>query len=333
MHRPLLPWLLATLASLALTATLFGAAASPASAATKAPMSKIRFAIADQHTPMFTDPRWQALGLKLTRYNVPWNAATIPAQRQRVLDYVTAANAAGVQTLVHLTGQVGPGGAREALPTVLQYRTAVRELVDLLRPLGVTTWGAWNEANHSTQPTIKRADRAAQFFLELRAACPGCAIVAVDVLTQGTPTSTGGATYRGYLRRFMTALGSKRSLVKVIGIHNYGELTESKGPYRSRDLMRFTRRYVKKTRFWMTETGGVAATRTRPCSEARQVTGTQRMFAHARVLEREGLDRLYQYNWTADVCDGLFDSGLIRADGTARPALDVVIRGAAAMRR
>lgn len=333
MPRPLLPWLLATLASVALTGLLLGVAPAPAGAAATAKSSKIRFAIADQHTPMFTDARWQALGLKLTRYNVPWNAARIPAQRQRVLDYVTAANAAGVQTLVHLTGQVGPGGSREPLPTVAQYRSAVRELVALLRPMGVTTWGAWNEANHSTQPTINRPDRAARFFLELRAACPGCTIVAVDLLTQGGPTSKGGATYRGYLQRFMTALGSKRSLVKVIGIHNYGELTESKGPYRSRDLMRFARRYVKKARFWMTETGGVAATRTRPCSEGRQVTGTRRMFAHARALEVNGLDRLYQYNWTADRCASLFDSGLIRTDGTSRPALEVIIRGAAAMRR
>ncbi len=333
MHRSLLPWLLATLASLALTGLLFGATASPAHAAAQTKASKIRFAIADQHTPMFTDPRWQALGLKKTRYNVPWDAATDPFQRQRVIDYVTAANAAGVETLVHLTGQMGPGGAREALPTLAEYRTAMRALVALLRPMGVTTWGAWNEANHSTQPTIKRPDRAAQFFLELRRACSGCTIVAVDLLTQGGPTSTGGATYRGYLKRFMTALGSKRSLVKIIGVHNYGELTESKGPYRSRDLMQFARRYAKSTRFWMTETGGVAATRTRPCSEARQVTGTQRMFSHARALEPFGLDRVYQYNWTAHTCTNLFDSGLIRQDGTSRPALEVVIRGAATMRR
>lgn len=335
MTRSLLPWLLATLLSLALTGALL--AASPAGAAAPgkkaATMSKVRFAIADQHTAMFSDPRWQSLDLKRTRYNVPWNAASDPVQRQRVIDYVAAANAKGVETLVHLTGQVGPGGAREPLPTLAEYRTAMQALLDLLRPMGVKTWGAWNEANHSTQPTIKRPDRAAQFFLAMRAACTGCTVVAVDLLTQGGPSSTGGATYRGYLKRFMTALGSKRSLVKVIGIHNYGELTERKGPYRSRDLMRFARRYAKKTRFWITESGGVAATRTRPCSEARQVTGTQRMFSHARALEPDGMDRLYMYNWTADTCEALFDSGLIRQDGTSRPALEVVERGAAAMRR
>lgn len=328
MHRPLLPWLLATL--ILLTAPLGAVGISPAEGAAKVP---VRFAIADQHTAMFSDPRWQALDLRLTRLNVPWDAASDPVQRQRAVDYVTTARAAGVETLVHLTGQVGPNGEREALPTRVEYREAVRELVALLRPLGVRTWGAWNEANHSTQPTIKRPDRAAQFFLELRSACPGCTVVAVDLLTQGGPTSTGGATYRGYLKRFMTALGSKRSLVQVVGIHNYGELIESKGAYRSRDLMRYARRFAPRTRFWMTETGGVAATRTRPCSEARQVTGTRRMFSHLKALAPGGLDRAYMYNWTADTCGDLFDSGLIRRDGTSRPALEVIQRGAATMRR
>lgn len=328
MHRLFLPWLLATL--FLLTAPLGAASVSTADAAAKVP---VRFAIADQHTAMFTDPRWQRLGLKLTRLNVPWDAASDPVQRQRAIDYVTTARAAGVDTLVHLTGQVGPGGAREALPTRVEYREAARALVDLLRPLGVRTWGAWNEANHSTQPTIKRPDRAAQFFLELRAACAGCTVVALDLLTQGGPTSRGGATYRGYLQRFMSALGTKRSLVKIIGIHNYGELIESKGAYRSRDLMRFARRSVPKARFWMTETGGVAATRTRPCSEARQVTGTRRMFSHLKALAPGGLDRAYMYNWTADTCGDLFDSGLIRQDGTSRPAYEVIERGVVNYRR
>lgn len=330
MLRPLLPWLLATLI---LLMAPFGVV-SPSAASAKAPAKvPVRFAIADQHTSMFSDPRWEALDLKLTRLNVPWDAAFDPVQRARAIEYVTVARAAGVETLVHLTGEVGPGGQRETLPTRAEYREAVRELVATLRPLGVRTWGAWNEANHSTQPTIKRPDRAAQFFLELRSACPGCTVVAVDLLTQGGPTSTGGATYRGYLKRFLAALGKKRSLVRIIGIHNYGELIESKGAYRSRDLMRYARRTLPKARFWLTESGGVAATRTRPCSEARQSTGTQRMFSHAKALAPNGLDRLYMYNWTADTCGDLFDSGLIRRDGTSRPALAVIQRGASTFRR
>ncbi|MBO9532428.1 MAG: hypothetical protein J7513_05585 [Solirubrobacteraceae bacterium] len=308
--------------------TLIGAAVLTAtSSASAAGARDVRFGIGDQHPEMFADPRWEALGLKITRYTIPWDAAGDDGQRERAVAFVRAANAAGVQVLMHITGQV-TGGQAEALPSQAAYRREVRRLVAIFRPLGVRTWGAWNEANHSTQPTAHRPDRAAKFFLELRAACAGCTIVAADVLTQGGPRSDGLSSYRGWLRRFFAALGSKRSLAKVIGIHNYGELLLAKGAGISRDLTRFARRYSPRARFWITESGGIASNRSRTCSEARQVVGTTRMFSHAAALAPNGVDRLYLYNWTAEQCRALHDSGLIRADGTARPALATVERGA-----
>ncbi len=303
--------------------TMLGVALPAAARAASPPTSPVRFGIADQHTAMFADARWQELGLRITRLNVPWNAASDPVALAATKDYVRQASDHGASTLVHLTGRA-PGGILERLPSRTAYRAAVRSLVAELRPLGVTTWGAWNEANHSSQPTSHHPERAAQFFLELRTACGGCTIVAADVLTQGSPRSTGVASYRGWLGRFYRALGTKRALATLVGIHNYGELVSAAGPGISRDLTRFVRRYARHARFWITESGGIAANRSRSCSEARQVTGTRRMFSHARALAKDGVARLYLYNWTAADCDGLHDSGLIRADGSARPALAIV---------
>jgi hypothetical protein len=148
------------------------------------------------------------------------------------------------------------------------------------------------------------------------------------VLTQGNPRSTGVSTYRGWLGRFYRALGSKRSLAKIVGIHNYGELTLPYGPNLSRDLITFTKRYNRKTKFWLTESGGIASSKSRWCNLSRQTKGTRRMFLHAATLAPMGVDRLYQYNWTADSCTAHWDSGLIRSDGSARPAYDVVRREA-----
>lgn len=287
----------------------------------------VRFGIGDQHAQMFSDPRWQTLRLRITRLNVPWNAARDPVALAAAESYVRAARAHGVDTLVHLTGRA-PGGIVEPLPSRAAYRSAVGALVADLRPLGVRTWGAWNEANHSSEPTSHHPERAAEFFLELRAACPSCTIVAADVLTQGSPRSTGIASYRGWLGRFYRALGSKRPLARIVGIHNYGELINGTGASLSRDLTRFVRRSNPRARFWITESGGIAANRTRACDEARQTTGERRMFAHAAALAKDGVDRLYAYNWTAADCGALHDSGLIRSDGSARPALAVVDREA-----
>lgn len=311
---------------LAIAAT--AALASTATAAT----IPVRFGIGDQHAAMFDDPRWQALGLRITRLNVPWNAARDPVQLERATTFIRAAHAHDVEVLVHLTGRA-PGGIVEPLPSRTAFRAAVRALVAELRPLGVTTWGTWNEANHATQPTTHHPERAAQFFLELRAACRGCTIVAADVLTQGSPRSTGIASYRGWLRRFLAALGRQRSAAQLIGIHNYGELIDPRGAGLSRDLTRYVRRQVPRARFWITESGGIAANRSRACDEIRQATGTRRMFSHAAALARDGVARLYAYNWTAADCGALHDSGLIRANGTARPALAVIDEQAPRFRR
>ncbi len=306
---------------LGLVASLMLASASGAAGAGRAEVP-VRFGIGDQHAAMFDDPRWQTLGLRITRLNVPWDAARDPAALARATAFVVRARERDVDVLVHLTGRA-PGGVVEPLPTRPAYRSAVRALVAQLRPLGVTTWGTWNEANHATQPTSHAPERAAQYFLELRAACRGCTIVAADVLTQGTPRSRGPASYRGWLGRFLRALGPHRQRATLIGIHNYGELIDAGGAGRSRDLTRFVRRSVPGARFWITESGGIAASRTRTCDEARQATGTRRMFSHAAALAPNGVTRLYAYNWTAADCTTLHDSGLIRADGSARPALTI----------
>lgn len=296
------------------------AAAAPAEAS-----KRVRFGIADQHATMFADERWQAMELQITRYNVPWNAVSDDWQRTRVLQFVAAADAAGVEVLLHINGR-RIDGKREPLPTVAAYRREVGKLMRLLEPYDVRTWGAWNEANHGSQPTFKHPERAAQYFLALRSMCKGCTIVAADVLTQGSPRSRSVSSYRGWLGRFYRALGSKRSLARIVGIHNYGELMLPRGPYLSRDLIAFTKRYNRKTKFWITESGGIASSKSRWCNLGRQTLGTRRMFLHAAALAPWGVDRLYQYNWTAHKCSNEWDSGLIRSDGSSRPALNIVRR-------
>jgi hypothetical protein len=300
---------------------------SPVRSASAA-VSPVRFGIGDQHTAMFADPRWQALGLKITRYNIPWNAAEDPIALDAALDFVRTARAHDVQVLLQITGRTYDD-VREPLPTLAQYRTQLRQLLAIFRPLGVNTWGVWNEANHPSEATFGRPDRAAQFFLEMYADCGGCTINALDLLTQGSPRSTGVASYRGYTKGFFAALGKKASLVKIIGIHNYGELiTAGAGAGVSRDLITYAKRFDKHARFWITESGGIASNRSRTCDLQRQKAGEVRMFSHAAALAKNGVDRLYAYNWTADQCGYLFDSGLINADGTARPALAAVQQGA-----
>jgi hypothetical protein len=50
------------------------------------------------------------------------------------------------------------------------------------------------------------------------------------------------------------------------------------------------------------------------------------MFSLARKFRRD-VKRLYGYNWQGTDCTSRFDAGLVRIDGTTRPASDAFKRG------
>ncbi len=293
----------------------------PASAPAKV---NVAVGIGDQSSRMFGSPLYESLALKRTRYFIEWNAIDQQGELAKALAFVNAARASGVTTLMHISTDDINSVPRRKLPSVRAYRSKVRALYKVFRPLGVKEWGVWNEANHKTQPTAKNPKRAAQFFTTLRSFCKGCTIVALDVLDQ-----SGVETY---IKRWFRALGRNRTKAKVIGIHNYSEVNRKLGERRSRSSLRKypgTKRIIdagrkgnRRVKFWYTETGGlVNFGRAFPCSESRAASRTKYMFTLAKRYRRH-VTRLYTYNWFGADCIG-FDAGLVDADGTARTAYAV----------
>jgi len=287
----------------------------------------VRVGIGDQSPAMFSDPSYQALNLKLTRYFIEWNAISQPEELSDATKFVNAANARGVKVLMHIsTDDIKSGTPR--LPSVAQYRSSVGALIRQFKPMGVTDWGAWNEANHQTQPTSKNPRRAAQFFGEMRKLCTGCTIVALDVLDQ--------ARVEQYIASFFKAAGANAARVRVVGIHNYSEvnrkLTERRKRTESVKKYPGTKRIIaavqkanKRAKFWYTETGGLTKQGTAfPCDDARAAARTRYMFSLAKKFDRY-IERLYSYNWTpSPVCSlSEFDGGLVNVDGSTRPAYGV----------
>ncbi len=287
----------------------------------------VRVGIGDQSPTMFADSNYQSLNLKLSRYFIEWNAISQPQELADATAFVRAANARGVKTLMHIsTDNIKSGTPR--LPSVAAYRKSVGALVRLFKPMGVTDWGAWNEANHKTQPTAKSPRRAAQFFGEMRRLCTGCTVVALDVLDQ--------AGVEQYIASFFRFAGTNAACVRVVGIHNYSEvnrkLTEKRK--RTESIKRYpgTKRIIaavqkanRRAKFWYTETGGLTKQGTAfPCDDNRAANRTRYMFTLAKKFDRY-IDRLYTYNWSpSPVCDESdFDGGLVNLDGSVRPAFNV----------
>jgi hypothetical protein len=273
--------------------------------------------IGDQSPTIFDSAQFNDLKIKKVRYFIKWDAVDRPGELAMADAYVNRARADRAQVLMHISSN---NLARKAakLPSVATYRRKVKQLVDRYRHVGVRTWGVMNEANHDSQPTWNNPRRAAQVFLTFRSLCRGCTIVALDVLDQ-----------RGverYIDRFYAALGSRRSLAKIVGIHNYSDTNRNRDTG-TRAILRTVKKHNRAAQFWLTETGGVAKFGTSfPCNpanptpaEKRQARAVKFMFTLTKRFKSD-IRRLYIYNFNGADCEERFDAGLIRRDGTPRPA-------------
>jgi len=303
-------FLTAVAALVALAATLVAPATAPAAI-------NVSVGIGDQATGLFDDPNFKKLRVKKVRYFVKWDAIDRQYDTEQADAFVAAARRNGADVLMHVSSNNLTDLKQAELPSVKVYREKVKQLVDRYRPQGVRTWGPMNEANHASQPTWNNPKRAAQYFLEFRKFCRGCKIVALDVLDQ-----------RGvdrYINRFFRALGSRKRLASIIGVHNYSDTNR----YRStgtRLILRTAKRHNRRAKFWLTETGGVIkfgrsfkCTRSnRKSAERRQARAIDYMFRLVRRYRRD-IQRLYIYNFFGDNCRGRFDAGIVRSNTDPRP--------------
>jgi hypothetical protein len=279
--------------------------------------TNVRVGIGDQQVSMFDQPLFQARKFKIVRYFVRWNVMQDDDQLAAADAYVKRARQDHIQVLLHVSSD-DLRIKKAKLPSVAQYRTQIKRIVSHFRPLGVRDFGAWNEANHASQPTYKSPTRAADFFVEayraIKPRCSFCNVVALDVLDQ-----VGVERYMRSWYRHLSSTYRKRAT--LVGIHNYGDVNRRRTTF-TRSIIRQSHSFNSKTRFWFTETGGlVKFGRSFPCSKERARNRLKNMFSLARTYRTSGVERLYIYNWTgpSDGCDARFDAGLVNFDGTPRP--------------
>lgn len=270
--------------------------------------------IGDQDSSMFTDPLFTQLGLKRARYFPSWNVALNATEAGWLDDWLAKAQAAGVEPLISFHVSLGSACPKRPckLPTVGQYTRAFKAF--RARWPQVKVVSPWNEVNHRSQPTFKNPKRAAQFYNVVRANCSGCKIIAADVIDEVN------------MERWLSVFKKTAKKPRIWGLHNYRDTNPRKG-------QRFggTARMLKavKGEVWLTETGGIVkfvlptGGTLFPKSESRANKATKRMFALAKRY-RSRIKRLYIYHWKQSGTDNRFDAGLVRRNGTARPAYNTV---------
>jgi hypothetical protein len=270
--------------------------------------------IGDQDASMFTDPLFTQLGVKRARYFPSWNVALKPQEATWLDQWLGQAQATGTEPLISFTAALGSACPRRpcTLPSVRQYTRAFSAFRKRWPQVRVVN--PWNEANHRSQPTFKNPKRAAQYYNVVRARCRGCKIVAADVIDE--------VNMERWLRVFKRTAKKPR----IWGLHNYRDTNKRRG-----QRLGGTKRLLKavKGQVWLTETGGIVkfvlpnGNTLFPQSERRANSATKRMFALAKRY-RGRIKRLYIYHWKQSSTDNRFDAGLVRRDGSARPAYATV---------
>ena len=312
-----------------MTRSLFSFAMAAAMAALlfAAPaQAKVTVAIGDQRAATFTNPLYTSLGLKKTRYLVPWDAAQNPSQITENDFYMAAARRANQEVLVHFTAKRGcfeNGVYSKAkackAPTKKQYMTAVKTFHQ--RYPYQKVYGAWNEANHISQPTYSRNGKgkgpklAGTYYKGMvkalkQAKCKKCTVVAGDLLDSGN--------LRNYARSMLKYTGKSRKL--VWGLHNYADAN------RGRSKGTTTMLKTVPGKVWLTETGGITifvGSNLKP-TEAKAAKAMKFIFQIAKKYNKRkrgfksSIDRLYVYDFGPSALGSRFDASLLNPNGTAR---------------
>jgi hypothetical protein len=277
----------------------------------------VRVGIGDQQASMFSHPDFKRLRIKRARYFIPWHAVTQPHEMQRADEYVRAAKAARVSVFMHISSD-NLVRKKAKLPSRRRYKRLVTRLVKHYRAMGVREWGSRNEANHDSQATWRSPRRAAWEFKIVRRVCKRCNVIGLDLLDQ-----RGVARY---IKRYFRALGKRhRRYVRTVGIHNYSDVNRRRMSG-TRTIIRAVRRYNKRAKFWLTETGGLVKLSTSWPYSTRRAASRLRYLFRVTKRYRRHISRLYIYNWSGAPRGSRFDSGLVNPDGSRRPGYRVVAK-------
>ena len=147
---------------LSLSLLVLLALAAPAAA--RAPV----VGIGDQHPHMFSDPDFLRLGVTHSRLLLSWDWYRDPATVAQTDQWIAAARAAGVRPLIAFNRNWHASGQRK-LPSLTLYKKSFR--LFRARYPHVRDFSAWNEANHSLQPTARKPRAAARYFNAMRRGC------------------------------------------------------------------------------------------------------------------------------------------------------------------
>jgi len=271
--------------------------------------------IGDEQTEMFSDPNWQRLHTKITRYIAPYDAAVRSYSLDKAIVWIHDAEAQHQQVLVAFYhSEYTP----TRMPSLATYQRDVQRFVKLFPH--VRQYQPWDEANRGYIAHVlasPSAVQSAQYYKALRSVCRGCTVVGLDVLDGPNIQPT-----LNYIAEFKHEVAVLHTVMPNIwGLHNYSD-TNRRSSIRTREVLAAVPGNV-----WLTETGGIvqfggAFPNAHGAGLSRAAGAISYMFSLAGISPR--ITRLYIYDWSGGNSRTRFDAGLTDVHHRPRAAYVVV---------
>jgi hypothetical protein len=281
--------------------------------------SAVVIGIGDSNTAMFSDPRFAALKITTARDVVPWDMLTRKADKGDLANFrswLSAAKAAHVTPLISF-GADFTNPAANFVPTVAQYKTAVKAFLKAFPQ--IKTYTPWNEPDFSYRNLAREPTLAANYFNALFGMCSHCTVLAGDVYLPATGTATinkAAATLGPWLRAYIKGLHHKPA---GWALHDYTEI-RARNTSQLRILLSMTSGPV-----WLDETGGVLRRgHWQYKNQSATAAAKDESYLLSLTKRYKRIARIYHYQWAANPLAG-WDSALIAANGTVRPAYNVLL--------
>lgn len=274
----------------------------------------VQLGIAEEKSPVFTDPLFLELGMKIARRTVAWDTFQYEWQIGEVHDWMMKARAAGIQPLISFN-RSRVAERRHMVPSRRQWLAMFKDF--RARYPWVRDFVASNESNH-TPPGAKNPKRAAQYYKDMKKACRQCRIAAATINEQ--PKKKFMETW---IKKFIRAAGHRP---KIWALHNYyGANTFS---------LKFTKRFLKATKtgeVWVTEVGGLVKRRSANFAGKLKMregrahsTRAWKYILNRMISVDRRIKRVYLFHWNNATARDSWDSALVSHDGKPRPGLAVL---------
>ena len=272
--------------------------------------AKPQIGVADQKPDMFSDPRFDDLGVQQARLAVSWDALRYGWQTAEVDAWMRAARARGINPLITF-GHSRMHSFR--LPTPRRMRKEFRAF--RAKYPWATTFATWNETNHCGEKVCHRPRLVVAYYRALRRECPRCVILAAEVIDLPSMVR--------WVRAFRRHLGYMPALW---GMHNYVEANRFKAK-RVRQLLRLM---GPRGKLWLTETGGLVrrsnGSKTHIPEGPRHAARVTRYIFDRIATRFPRIRRIYIYHWNAGSPRTTWDSALITYGGRERASYWVLRR-------